>query len=182
MLYGQMSQKLNTFHSDGRTYVRRRKSEEFDEGCVVDTVKHGGGSVMIWRCICGNETEMILRVETVMDRSKYLRVLEDGLVPSAWARRELDYTFMHNNTPCHWAHVVSEWLEEELEITVSSWPAQSPDLNPIENRGTIWRGSWRKYLQLQKKAFGRTSRLCGPALHQKLSKIWCLQCQGELLL
>ena len=124
--------KFNIFQSDGRTYVRRRKSEEFDEGCVVGTVKHGGGSVMVWGCMCGSETGMMLRVETRMDRFSYLRVLEDGLVPSAGAMRGLDYSFMHDNAPCHRAHVVSDWLEEQ-EITILSWPAQSPDLNPIEN-------------------------------------------------
>ena len=124
--------KFNVFHSDGRTYVRRRKSEEFDERCVVGTVKHGGGGVMVWGCICGSETGMMLRVESTMDKFRYLRVLEDGMVPSAWAMRGLDYIFMHDNAPCHRAHVVRDWLEDQ-DIAVSSWPAQSPDLNPIEN-------------------------------------------------
>ena len=39
---------------------------------------------------------------------------------------------MHDNAPCYRAIVVSDWLEEQ-GVTVSSWPAQSPDLNPIEN-------------------------------------------------
>lgn len=37
--------KFNIFKSDGRTYIRRRKSEEFNEDCVIGTVKHGGGIV-----------------------------------------------------------------------------------------------------------------------------------------
>ena len=89
--------KFTIFHSDGRTYV-----QEFAEGCVVGTVKHGGGRVMIWGCICGNETGMVLRVESTTDRFKYLQVLENGMIPSAWAMRGLDYIFMHDNAPCHW--------------------------------------------------------------------------------
>ena len=42
--------RFQLFYSNGRTYVRRRKGEEFNENCVVSTVKHGGGSVMVWGC------------------------------------------------------------------------------------------------------------------------------------
>ena len=49
-----------------------------------------------------------------MDKFKYWRVVEDGLDPSACAMRRNIYA---RNTPYHWAHVVSEWLEEQ-EITV----------------------------------------------------------------
>ena len=59
--------KFNLFHSDGRTYVRRRTSEEFDERCVTGTVKHGGGSVMIWGCISGDGKGMLVRVRGTLD-------------------------------------------------------------------------------------------------------------------
>ena len=152
--------KFNIFHSDGRTYVRRRVSEEFAEGCVVGTVKHGGGSVMIWGCICGSETGMMLRVETTMDMFKYIRVLEDGMIPSAWAMRGLDYIFMHDNAPCHRAIVVNEWLEEH-EVEVSSWPAQSPDLNPIEN---LW-----DYMERQLEKTPSTTK---EGLWKRLQELW----------
>ena len=40
--------KFNLFGSDGRIMVWRSRDEEFDPKCTVPTVKHGGGSVMIW--------------------------------------------------------------------------------------------------------------------------------------
>ena len=40
---------FNIFHSDGRTFIRCRLSEEFNEDCIQGTVKHGGSSVMVWR-------------------------------------------------------------------------------------------------------------------------------------
>ena len=39
---------------------------------------------------------------------------------------------MQDNTPCHTAKSVKTFLSEE-DGTVMEWPAQSPNMNPIEN-------------------------------------------------
>ncbi|GBN48640.1 hypothetical protein AVEN_247046-1, partial [Araneus ventricosus] len=43
--------KFNTFGSDGRIMVWRRKNEELNPKNLVGTVKYGGGSVLVWGCI-----------------------------------------------------------------------------------------------------------------------------------
>ena len=40
--------KFNLFSSDGKMMIWRTSREEFDPKCTILTVKHGGGSVMIW--------------------------------------------------------------------------------------------------------------------------------------
>ncbi|CAF3806888.1 unnamed protein product [Rotaria socialis] len=40
--------KFNLFGSDGKVMVWRTRREEFDRKCTVPTVKHGGGSVIVW--------------------------------------------------------------------------------------------------------------------------------------
>ncbi len=43
--------KINVFGTDGFKTVWRRKGEEYKEKCLVPTVKHGGGSVLMWGCM-----------------------------------------------------------------------------------------------------------------------------------
>ncbi len=43
--------KINVFGTDGFKTVWRRKDEEYKEKCMVPTVKHGGGSVLMWGCM-----------------------------------------------------------------------------------------------------------------------------------
>lgn len=40
--------KFNLFSSDGIRYVRRPQGQRYNPRCQVPTVKHGGGSVMVW--------------------------------------------------------------------------------------------------------------------------------------
>ncbi|KFM69674.1 Transposable element Tcb2 transposase, partial [Stegodyphus mimosarum] len=42
-----------------------------------------------------------------------------------------DFIFMDDNAPCHRSVLVDDFLETE-NIQRMSWPANSPDLNPIE--------------------------------------------------
>ena len=40
---------------------------------------------------------------------------------------------MHDNAPAHRATSVQNWLQHNDYSSVSPWPAQSPDLNPVEH-------------------------------------------------
>ena len=42
--------QFNLFGSDGKIMVWRTTKEEDDPKCTVPTVKHCGGSVMMWGC------------------------------------------------------------------------------------------------------------------------------------
>ncbi|XP_046975380.1 uncharacterized protein LOC124541508 [Vanessa cardui] len=55
------------------TYVRRRVGEEFNPQCVVPTVKHGGGSVMVWGCMTDSGVGEMSVCEGRMDSTKSSR-------------------------------------------------------------------------------------------------------------
>ena len=42
-----------------------------------------------------------------------------------------DCLFQQDNAPCHKAKKVMAWFRDE-DVPLIPWPAQSPDLNPIE--------------------------------------------------
>ena len=43
--------KINLFGSDGFKHGWWRPGEEYKDKCVMPTVKHGGGNVMVWGCM-----------------------------------------------------------------------------------------------------------------------------------
>ena len=50
------------------------------------TVKHGGGSVMVWECMSAYGVENFVFIGRIMDWHKYLNILKDNLEDSAKKR------------------------------------------------------------------------------------------------
>ncbi len=72
--------KVNLFDADSVLQVRRRPGEEHQENCALPTVKHGGGSIMVWDCMT---TAGELRfIEGNMDSNMYCDILKQKIMPS----------------------------------------------------------------------------------------------------
>ena len=116
----------------GNSFVRRRPHEAFSPQCISLTIKYPT-SVMIWGCMASNGSGRLHICEGMMNATKYASVLETKLLASAQSLFPDEYwIFQDDNAPCHRAKLVKRWMQSHT-LAQMNWPAQSPDLNPIEN-------------------------------------------------
>jgi transposase len=126
--------KINCLGSDGRTWVYKDVGEELNDRLVKSTVKFGGGNVMMWGCMLWDGVGYATRIEGRMDAELYTSILEDELQQSVeyYDKSPTDMVFQQDNDPKHRSTRATKWLGES-GFTIMKWPAQSPDLSPIEH-------------------------------------------------
>lgn len=125
--------KFNIHGSDGREKVWRKVNSELEPKNMVGTVKHGGGSVLVWGCMAASGVGNLVFIEGVMDRFCYLDILKENLHASATKLGIGEsFVFQQDNDPKHTAVIVKEWLSHNVENQLKT-PPQSPDINPIEH-------------------------------------------------
>lgn len=125
--------KMELFGTKAKQYVWRPKGDAFNEKYTVPTVKHGGGSIMLWGCFSAAGTGQLIRIRGTMNSLMYQNILAQNLQKSV---NDLamgdDFIFQQDNDPKHTSKSTKKWFEDH-DIKVLKWPSQSPDLNPIEN-------------------------------------------------
>ena len=75
--------KIESFCQVQHRYVWRRNRDGYKEKHLIPTVKYGGGSVMFWGCFNSIGPGALVRIDCIMNSTKYLAILAENLVPSA---------------------------------------------------------------------------------------------------
>ncbi|GMR34399.1 hypothetical protein PMAYCL1PPCAC_04594 [Pristionchus mayeri] len=109
--------------------------------------------VMIWLGISmmGPTEVKILGPKETLKADDYTRILEDYYLPAAKKLYGKRCRLAHDNTPVHTARYTIERMAE-MGIDVMPWPAESPDMMPIENAFAYLKQTLRSHYKPKNKA------------------------------
>jgi transposase len=90
-------------------------------------------SVMIFAVIGMGYKSDLLMVEGTIDAERYIQNLDSlGFIATLDRMHgPFGWIFQQDGAPSHTSQVALDWLEESVDVIVD-WPANSPDLSPIE--------------------------------------------------
>ncbi|OBZ81154.1 Transposable element Tc1 transposase [Choanephora cucurbitarum] len=106
--------------------VIRQQCQAYKEEFTVPTEKFDKGSVMLWGCFWRGGAGPLVFV--------------DGS-----AKEDRTFTFQEDGATCHTAAATRAWKTRHMINEFEFWPAQSPDLNPIE---PLW---WALELRIESR-------------------------------
>ena len=89
---------------------------------------------MVWGCMGWNGVGVLTEVQGIMNADQYCDILEGGVMES-FEKLEMpegERMFQQDNDPKHTSKKATQWFEDNA-IEVMVWPAQSPDIKPIEH-------------------------------------------------
>lgn len=108
--------KFELFGSKRRMFVRRRSCERFNEECLLPTVKHGGGSIMVWGGISANGVTRLKRIVGIMDQKGYHSILVHTAIPEGKRLIGKGFVFQEDNDPKHSSKFCRNYLKKKEKL------------------------------------------------------------------
>lgn len=104
-------------------------------------------SIMVYAAIGKGYKSKLVFCESNIDAMEYRSIIEQSNMEKELNQRcgAGNYVFMQDGAPAHSSHITSLYLQKRFTY-ISSWPANSPDLNPIEH---LW-GAIKRILKTKR--------------------------------
>lgn len=121
-------------NDSARTFITRKTGERYEPECLVPT-KRWGPQVHVWAIISWCGVGPIRRIAGTLTAEQYVTSMIPDIQDLCRERRSgrlVRYLFQQDNARPHVARRTLQFLQEEGVDTLP-WPANSPDLNPIEH-------------------------------------------------
>ena len=158
--------KIQLFGLNAKHHIWRKPG-------TIPTVKHGGGSIMLWVSFSAAATGRLVRIEGKMIGAKYREILDENLLQSAQdltlARR---FTFQQDNYPYHTAKTTQWWLREK-SLNVLAWTSQTPYLNMNKH---FWRDLKIAVQRCSPSNLTKLERICREEWEKLPKKQVCQAC------
>ena len=93
------------------------------------------GSIMVWAGIIGNRKTRLLKCPSRMNAQNYVELLASNGIVEFMTQSGEGSIFQQDGARCHTAASSRRWFADQNVTLLEGWPANSPDLSPIEQ---IW--------------------------------------------
>ncbi|KAK3556293.1 hypothetical protein QTP70_007047 [Hemibagrus guttatus] len=105
--------KIELFGLNGKRHVWRNPCTAHHLANIILTLKHGGGSIMLWECFSAAGTGRLVRVKGKMNAAIYRDILDENLLQSALdLRLGQRFIFQQDNNPKHTDKITKECLQD----------------------------------------------------------------------